>query len=60
MFKVFKRSVAMRLKQEGFPIEDCMINLKHRDFIVYMFNDTEEFRVAFERVQRELKEEKSN
>lgn len=58
LFQVFKRATAQRLREEGFQIIDASVNKKDRSFVVYYFEDSKEFREAFERVQRELKEGK--
>lgn len=39
--EVYKRSVAMQLKEMGNPIQDARVNFKNPSFVVYMFEKTD-------------------
>lgn len=56
LFQIFKKSVAMELRENGFPIIDAMTNKKNPNFVVYLFEDTKELREEFERIQGKYKE----
>ena len=50
LYPVFKKSNAMKLKEMGFPLEDASSNPKNPNFVIYYFEDTEEFREAFSKL----------
>ena len=45
--EVFKKSKAMQLRDMGFRIMDAKVNFEHPKFVIYYFEDTKEFREAF-------------
>ena len=45
--EVFKKSIAIQLRDMGFRIMDAKVNFKHPKFVIYYFEDTKEFRQAF-------------
>ena len=56
LFQVFKKSVAMQLRDKGFQIVDAMTNKKNPNYVVYLFEDTKELREEFEIIQGKYKE----
>ena len=40
--EVFKKSLAMQLRDKGFKIMDAKVNFEHPKFVVYYFEDTQE------------------
>ena len=50
--EVFKKSIAMSLKEMGFRIEDAKVNFEHPKFVIYYFEDTKEFREAFNKLSK--------
>ena len=46
--EIFKKSIAMQLRDKGFRIMDAKVNFEHPKFVVYYFEDTQE-------LQNELK-----
>lgn len=52
LYPIFKRENAMKLKQLGFPIEDCETNKKNPNYVIYYFEETEEFKKAFSKIQK--------
>lgn len=50
--EVFKKSIAMSLKEMGFRIEDAKVNFEHHKFVIYYFEDTKEFREAFNKLSK--------
>ena len=50
--EVFKKSIAMSLKNMGFRIEDAKVNFEHPKFVIYYFEDTKEFREAFNKLSK--------
>ena len=50
--EVFKKSIAMSLRDEGFRIMDAKVNFEHPKFVIYYFEDSIEFRQAFDRLSR--------
>lgn len=48
MYPIFKRSIAMKLKELGFPIEDASTNKRNPNYIIYYFNKTNKFLKAFD------------
>ena len=49
--EVFKKSKAMQLREMGYPIMDAKVNFEHPKFVIYYFEDTEEFREAFNKLR---------
>ena len=47
---VFKKTVAMALRDMGFRIMDAKVNANHPDYVIYYFEDTKEFREAFDKL----------
>lgn len=52
--KVFKREIAMKLRDMGNPIMDAYPNLKNSKFVVYAFEDTDKFNKDLAKIQLEL------
>ena len=55
MFKVFKRDIALKLRDRGFEIMDAYSNKKNPNYTVFCFIDSKELREAFEKINREGK-----
>lgn len=53
IFKVFKKSIALKLISEGYILQDIQpLNYKPW-FSVFLFKDSEEIRKDFEKIQQE-------
>ena len=52
--QIFKKTIAMRLKELGNPIEDAMPNLKNNKFVIYMFKNTDKLQKDLYMIQKEL------
>ena len=49
--EVFKKSIAIQLRDMGFRIMDAKVNFEHPKFVIYYFEDTKEFRQAFNKLK---------
>ena len=49
--EIFKRQLALQLRDLGNPILDAKVNFEHPKFVIYYFEDTEEFRQAFNKLK---------
>ena len=38
---IFKKDIALKLRDMGSPIMDADVNLKHPKFVIYYFEDTD-------------------
>ena len=47
--EVFKKSIVMQLRDMCFRIMDAKVNFEHPKFVIYYFEDTKEFRQAFDK-----------
>ena len=52
--KVFKKEIAMKLRDMGNPIIDAYPNLKNSKFVIYAFEDTDKFNKDLTKIQLEL------
>ncbi len=52
VFKVFKRDIAFKLIARGYKLLDKQLNRNKPYFNVYLFEDTEQFREDFTKLQR--------
>lgn len=50
VYKVFSKSIAIKLRKKGFKIIKTEPNYKKPEFDVYFFRDTPEFRKAFNEI----------
>ena len=50
---IFKRSIAMKLKNMGHAIEDAYVNLKNPKFVVYAFKKTDNLLKDLENMNKE-------
>lgn len=50
VYKVFSKSIAIKLRKKGFKIIKTEPNYKKPEFDVYFFADTPEFRKAFNEI----------
>lgn len=49
--EIFKKSIAMQLRDMGNPIYDAKANLKNPKMVVYIFEDTEKLERDFKKIQ---------
>ena len=49
--EIFKRQLALQLRDMGFRIMDAKVNFEHPKFVIYYFEDTKEFRQAFDKLK---------
>ena len=54
MKQIFKKTIAMRLKELGNPIEDAVPNLKNNKFVIYIFKNTDKLQKDLYMIQKEL------
>ena len=52
--EVYKKSIAMQLKELGNPIYDAKANLKNPKMVIYIFEDTNKLREDFDRIQKSV------
>ena len=50
--EIFKKSIAMELKNRGFRIEDAKVNFEHPKFVVYYFEDTKELQEELKKLMK--------
>jgi hypothetical protein len=55
IFKVFKKSIALKLISQGYILEDIQPLSYKPWFSVFLFKDSNEIRNDFERIQKEEK-----
>ena len=48
--EVYKKSIAMQLKNMGNPIYDAKVNLINPRLVVYLFEDTDKLQKDFDKV----------
>ena len=56
--QIFKKTIAMRLKELGNPIEDAVPNLKNSKFVIYVFKNTDKLQKDLSLIQKELTQTK--
>lgn len=39
--QIFKKTIAMRLKELGNPIEDAVVNTRNNNYVIYLFKETD-------------------
>ena len=52
--EIYKKSIAMQLKELGNPIYDAKANLKNPKMVIYIFEDTNKLREDFDRIQKSV------
>ena len=52
--EVYKKSIAMQLKELGNPIYDAKTNLKNPKMVIYIFEDTNKLREDFDKIQKSM------
>ena len=52
--EVYKKSIAMQLKELGNPIYDAKANLKNPKMVIYIFEDTNKLREDFAKIQKNM------
>ena len=52
--EVYKKSIAMQLKELGNPIYDAKANLKNSKMVIYIFEDTNKLREDFDKIQKSM------
>ena len=55
---VFKKSVALKLIEEGFRVLDAKVNKESPTHVIFYFEDTKDFREEFTRISFEEKNKK--
>ena len=53
--EVYKKSIAMQLKELGNPIYDAKANLKNPKMVIYIFEDTNKLREDFDKIQKNMR-----
>ena len=44
---IFKKDIALKLRDMGNPIMDADVNLKHPKFVIYYFEDTDKLQIFY-------------
>ena len=39
--QISKKTIAMRLKELGNPIEDAVVNTRNNNYVIYLFKETD-------------------
>ena len=52
--EIYKKSIAMHLKELGNPIYDAKANLKNPKMVIYIFEDTNKLREDFDKIQKSM------
>ena len=39
--QIFKKTIAMKLKELGNPIEDAVVNTRNNKYVIYLFKETD-------------------
>ena len=52
--EVYKKSIAMQLKELGNPIYDAKANLKNPKMVIYIFEETDKLREDFDKIQKSM------
>lgn len=52
--EIYKKSIAMQLKELGNPIYDAKANLKNPKMVIYIFEDTNKLREDFDKIQKSM------
>lgn len=52
--EVYKKSIAMQLKELGNPIYDAKANLKNPKMVIYIFEETDKLRKDFDKIQKSV------
>lgn len=53
--EIYKKSIAMQLKELGNPIYDAKANLKNPKMVIYIFENTEKFKKDFDKIQKSMR-----
>ena len=53
--EIYKKSIAMQLKELGNPIHDAKANLKNPKMVIYIFEDTNKLRKDFDKIQKNMR-----
>ena len=53
--EVFKKSIAMQLKELGNPICDAKANLKNPKMVIYIFEETDKQREDYDKIQKNMR-----
>ena len=53
--EIYKKSIAMQLKELGNPIYDAKANFKNPKMVIYIFEETDKLREDFDKIQKNMR-----